>query len=246
MNKIFFTILLSLLLTTLSFSQTCEYTITLPNCNFVNFDGGTYISTSQGRTYTLDCGTVVHEIFWPFIWSEQTNVVDCEVCHLPVEFISYEYKCSTNTLTWVTASEINNDVFIISVGDFVDSTFTPKNSFEVMGNGNSNEVLTYDYVFNTNINNSYIQLMQVDYDGTSTLLGYTYVSCDDKVRDIKITPNPNEGSARIIGDYENIVVYDMIGKEIHSQIINNKITGLSTGMYIVIIDGKYKIKLITK
>jgi hypothetical protein len=45
---------------------------------------------------------------------------------------------------------------------------------------------------------------------------------------------------------KTIQVYDMLGKDIKAYIIDNEIKGLSSGMYIVVVDGYFKAKLIVK
>ena len=245
MRKIL-SIVLFLFSLTFTYSQSCEYTVTLPNANYIKFDNGNYQRTTQGSTYTLECGTIVYEVVWVFIiWDEQINVVDCDSCSLPVEFLISSYNCSEKILEWSTATETNNDYFTIKVGtDYDNGGLIPINSFIVNGSGNSNMVK--DYKLKLNINDSYVEIWQTDYDGTTKLINTQYISCLVE-KDISLSPNPVKyGYTKINGDFEMVQLYDLSGKEVHTHLINNKLVGLSSGFYIVIIDNHYKFKLVVE
>jgi len=86
---------------------------------------------------------------------------------LPVELVSFDAKNINNEVEveWVTASEINNDYFILERS--VDSK-----SFEelavIAGNGTTNETITYNFTDARPYGGiSYYRITQVDYDGTS-------------------------------------------------------------------------------
>ena len=164
----------------------------------------------------------------------QSDALDCT--NLPVDFITSEYDCSTNLFRWSTASEMNNDYFTIEVSN----NLTDPIVYIVAGNGNSNIISSY--VYKLDINNKYIQLYQTDYDGTKTLLNTNYVSCNTK-REVSIYPNPSDGDVTINGDFNTIMVYDMVGREVQVELVDNRLSGISSGVYIVIIDGYYKFKL---
>ncbi|MEP2773855.1 MAG: T9SS type A sorting domain-containing protein [Fulvivirga sp.] len=86
---------------------------------------------------------------------------------LPVELVSFDARNINNEVEveWVTASEINNDYFILERS--VDSK-----SFEelaiITGNGTTNETITYNFTDARPYGGiSYYRITQVDYDGTS-------------------------------------------------------------------------------
>jgi hypothetical protein len=91
---------------------------------------------------------------------------------LPVELVSFKGKPIShdrNLITWVTASEINNDYFKIQV-------LTPDNNLNtigyIQGNGNSTTFNKYKYyhrLVNSPITIYYIE--QVDFDGTIEVFG---------------------------------------------------------------------------
>jgi hypothetical protein len=86
---------------------------------------------------------------------------------LPIELISFDVTniSNYNLLGWSTASEINNDYFLI------ERTVDGHNWFEVTktnGAGNSESIIKYDFMDGgyRNVVN-YYRLTQVDYDGKS-------------------------------------------------------------------------------
>lgn len=107
---------------------------------------------------------------------------------LPVELIDF-YSESSNDgvlLKWETASEINNDRFELYKS--IDGI-----NFEllgvVLGNGNSNRIINYEYFDNELIySNTYYKLVQFDFDGNleeygpivvypkKTLKGYRFIN----------------------------------------------------------------------
>lgn len=168
--------------------------------------------------------------------------------HLPVEFLSMFYDCSRRTLTWETMTETNNDYFIIRLGkDYSHGQLISHSEIMIPGNGNSNHHITY--IESLASNHDYIELIQVDYDSTRTYLGTEYSDCSDEDTLIvgNIFPNPaTENQIITLPDVKNVQIYDMLGKEVYAEIIDNKIIGLSSGFYIIVLNNNYKIKLIIR
>jgi hypothetical protein len=81
---------------------------------------------------------------------------------LPIELISFKANCSSNKIEWITASETNNELFILQgTNDGINFT----NLDTIPGAGNSNQMLYYslplgDWGF------SYFRLQQKDFDGS--------------------------------------------------------------------------------
>jgi hypothetical protein len=119
--------------------------------------------------------------------------------------------------------------------------------YQIIGNGNSNTISEYNYYLE-NVNNKYVELWQTDYDGTTKKLNTQYISCSSEDDLIVVSPNPvNENEiVKIKGNIETIKIYDILGKEINAQIIENKIYGLNSGIYIIIVNNQYRVKLIVK
>ncbi len=92
-------------------------------------------------------------------------------------------------LSWQTASEINNEKFIL------EKSFDANNWFkiaEVKGAGNSTNILTYSFVDDALISGTqYYRLTQIDFDGTKETFEAIDVS---KIAtapfEIKVFPNP--------------------------------------------------------
>jgi hypothetical protein len=97
---------------------------------------------------------------------------------LPVEFISFNGECTSrgNQLNWQTASEANNDYFIVEEStngtDFIELA-------TIQGAGNAQSLQSYSYLHSGfNQGTSYYRLSQVDYDGKLTVLKIITVSND--------------------------------------------------------------------
>ncbi len=90
--------------------------------------------------------------------------------YLPVELLTFYATCENNSsqLTWTTASERNNDYFLIEKGD-LNGDF--KIVEKIKGSGNSSDSKHYNfsdlYAFS---GISYYRLSQVDFNGKSELL----------------------------------------------------------------------------
>ncbi|MBL4753206.1 MAG: T9SS type A sorting domain-containing protein, partial [Flavobacteriales bacterium] len=110
---------------------------------------------------------------------------------LPIDLISFDAKYNKNTadvdLTWVTASETNNDYFTIEKSQ--DAT-----DFDIVvtepGAGNSNVILTYKTIDPAPyLNTSFYRLKQTDYDGQYKYSNMVAVKITPKEK-LRIWPNP--------------------------------------------------------
>ena len=119
---------------------------------------------------------------------------------LPVELVFYTiYQEGFMVyLNWETASEIENQGFIIARKTSLDSSFKEIASYqynpELMGQGNSTQL--HDYHFKDNVDNEgfyYYRLSQVDNNGNRNLVG-------NKKIDIKLV---NINDFNLIGIYPN-------------------------------------------
>jgi len=120
---------------------------------------------------------------------------------LPVELAKFsgEYVTNNVEINWVTASELNNDYFIIerssNAKDFEEIT-------RVDGHGTTNEVISYEYIDHEPYGgNSYYRLTQVDFDGTSKTYKpiKVYVSLNGNLLS-SLDPMPSNG------DYINLYI----------------------------------------
>jgi hypothetical protein len=164
---------------------------------------------------------------------------------LPVELL--EFKATANSavknvdLTWVTASEINNDYFVIERSTDAND-WSPLDSVD--GAGNSNAVLTYHYPDNNPYSGtSYYRLKQRDFDGTTEYSNIEVVNFEG-LEIISLFPNPSQGEVSIsikssaTGTLE-LKAYDSLGKLVSNEVfqVNEGVSTINT--QINASDGKY-------
>jgi len=159
------------------------------------WDGSTWKDHGNGGiTGTIADGTVTSAAaiasFSPFTLATTTNNNP-----LPIELLSFEVKLNEKVvdLTWKTASEKDNDYFVIERSN--DS----ENWIEIAqtkGAGTSNSVLAYnetDYSPENGIN--YYRLKQVDFNGDFTYSSIKTVNFKGTKGTIEIYTNPNIGES---------------------------------------------------
>ncbi len=114
---------------------------------------------------------------------------------LPVELEYLKAECGEKgiTVSWATASEINNKQFDVLRSE--DGTNYTRIG-TVSGNGTSYNTIKYSYIDETVLNSSsiyYYKLKQVDFAGNSksyAATGNTDLTCKVVTRDVIIFPNP--------------------------------------------------------
>ncbi|MFO7790225.1 MAG: T9SS type A sorting domain-containing protein [Bacteroidales bacterium] len=166
---------------------------------------------------------------------------------LPVELVCFNASLVGRDvhLSWETASEINNDHFII------DRSTDMRVFSEIAiidGNGNSSTNNKYSWEDTSpapGIN--YYRLTQVDFDGTKKVYNIVTIiwKADSAKKIVKCFPNPFVSDLNIdLQDFENeeinIAVYDNSGQQIHLKTIyqpNNEpvysmnLSNLNSGVY---------------
>lgn len=174
--------------------------------------------------------------------------LDYETTPLPVELLTFYATSLENSvqLDWKTASEQNNDYFLLQRSR---DGFQFENIANVPGAGNSNVEINYDYLDTDPYNGvSYYRLIQKDFDGDSTLSNIISVNRDQfKNNDFIIKPNPNEGNFELVisgktDDVVEINIWSELGQlvfEMHVNLYQNGKTSvpinenLSSGVYII-------------
>lgn len=152
---------------------------------------------------------------------------------LPVELIDFKINCDDNILRWTTATEINNQYFIVQGSDNAVN-FCDIDTLD--GYGNSNQIRNYNFDVKES-NYSYYRLKQVDYDGHYEL-SHIISGCD-KVsgNEIVLYPNPNNGYFFINHNSTYLfTLYDIFGRLIWSEKssrINFDFYDLSSGQYLL-------------
>ena len=207
-------------------------------------------STAQ-RTYTgfasaNGAGTVqsnTTSLFGPFTFSS----VGLPLLNpLPVTLLSITGECyeGFTELKWVTASEQNNDYFLV---DKSTNGYEYVNIGKVTGSGNSNVIRNYHFEDNeSNGKLVYYRLSQVDFDGKKNELGVVAVSCKGNFDSWLAYMNANNHMVLSTNysheDNISIELYDMQGgiKWNSEHAIQNgftecvfDISSLSAGVYIV-------------
>jgi hypothetical protein len=124
---------------------------------------------------------------------------------LPIELLSFAGNCLGNevTLNWATASEFNNNYFVIEKSrDGVNW----KTIHTEQGSGTSFQKLNYVYVEeNQTEMESYYRLSQVDIDGKSEVFDPIFVGCSNETSLFKTYPNPSDASFQILVNNESLV-----------------------------------------
>ncbi|NTW32480.1 MAG: T9SS type A sorting domain-containing protein, partial [Bacteroidetes bacterium] len=153
-------------------------------------------------------------------------------------------EANKNVLQWSTASETNNDYFLLErTQDMMQFELIEK----VYGAGNSNTLLNYEvYDFNPPATINYYRLKSADFDGN--IETYNFVVIDNTEVDkmsVNIYPNPAYNEIQcLINIPENtkltIKIIDMLGRNLLTQthpiekgtnIINLDVSDISTGIY---------------
>lgn len=122
-------------------------------------------------------------------------------CTVNVDLLSFTGKIKTegNVLQWTTATETNNSHFtLLYANDGIN--FSPITQIE--GQGTSNVPQVYRYLHaNNHVGTHYYQLVQTDFDGTSTVISVISLHRQQQtsLQLTSIYPQPNNGLVNITG-----------------------------------------------
>ncbi|RIJ41670.1 CARDB domain-containing protein [Pontibacter oryzae] len=175
------------------------------------------------------------------------------VTPLPVTLMKFMAKVNHNgvQLTWSTATEINNDRFIIERSQD-GKTFTAIAS--VKGAGNSSVTLNYSFVdAKAPVGTSYYRLKQVDFDGKyeySTVVAATLTNTlNGQQPKATLYPNPTNGYAKLnmaalpSGTY-SVAIISMDGRLVKQVQVNSELeqeldlSTLANGKYVLRLQGQ--------
>ena len=145
---------------------------------------------------------------------------------LPIELLDFKASCKGKSVLveWTTASERNNDYFIVERSDDAIN-FTE--IARIAGAGNSIEQLDYNYTdYSATSGDNYYRLVQVDYDGTRTASEIVVASCREAEgeQEVLVFPNPFHNDVTIHmenfdGLTVSIEIYDMLGRMVMTKTI---------------------------
>ncbi len=167
---------------------------------------------------------------------------------LPVELIAFDAKLAAENVkvTWSTATEINNDYFVVErrmAGEQNFEAVSPR----IAGAGNTTEVQHYGYIDRTvdwRSKIAYYRLLQVDYDGTQSYSDIEPVVLN-KTSDMLVYPNPTQDKVYVhlggTSDKATVVLRSTSGQLIdyqasyESDFMVIDVHALATGTYILMI-----------
>jgi hypothetical protein len=118
-------------------------------------------------------------------------------CALPVDLLSFtgRRKQSDVILNWSTASETNNDYFLLQRST---DGIAFQNVGKVDGNGNSSSAISYSFTdHNPPFDLLYYRLVQVDKDGTGNYSNTIAVN-NLKGNTVSVYPNPFENATNVV------------------------------------------------
>lgn len=141
---------------------------------------------------------------------------------LPVEFVSFSGSCNADfvSLIWETASEHNNEKFVVErsvLGDDFEEIGI------VLGAGESNEIKSYSFYDTDPKSNAYYRLKQVDFNGEYKYSDIINVSCSDISEPLFVVyPNPFVSKLNVmVSDLPEskfvLELYTMEGKLVYNE-----------------------------
>ena len=125
---------------------------------------------------------------------------------LPIELISFNCDVVDNNilLSWLTATEINNDYFIIEHS--IDG-FNWYSLQTIKASGNSNNVLEYSFMHYFPDNKiNYYRLRQIDFDGNSEVFKAVVCSKEIEVEEVKEVIYYNVLGQIVDHNYKGIII----------------------------------------
>ena len=167
---------------------------------------------------------------------------------LPIELLSFEARCYdfSTELVWMTASEINNDYFVLEKSnDVINFSEVAK----VDGTGNSSVLMTYSFVDEVkNHQTTYYRLKQVDYNGDFSYSKIVAIAPCSENLSIAVYPNPFKEDIYLKLSEEQDELYfvqltDIYGRVVQEKKVysNNTVNKLTiddsnvSGVYIILI-----------
>lgn len=175
-----------------------------------------------------------------------TAVGNCLV--LPVELISFSGDCNNNVanLSWATASEKNNNYFVIEKS--ADGNLWTETT-RVFSEGNSKNIKHYAFEDSRPLENvSYYRLVQVDKNQNSKVIGIISIDCIQSNPSVIYFPNPVNSSLTLFiqnikSQNASVIIYNVLGQKINEFVLTGEriLTGkieidvsvLSAGAYYI-------------
>ncbi|MCW9097191.1 MAG: T9SS type A sorting domain-containing protein [Ignavibacteriaceae bacterium] len=200
--------------------------------NWFDFNGGTLLNTYTIRALVFN-PTGNHTLFAGYASTTAGvgGVYEYTFSFVPVELVSFSAEVFSNnvTLSWITATEINNSGFAIERRNAGNEQWN--NIGFVNGNGNSTEIRYYSFTDNSvSVGEYFYRLKQLDYNGN-----FTY-SKEVEITILPVSeytlkqnyPNPFNPSTKIAfsipsSSFVSLKVFDILGDEINT-LVNRELT----------------------
>ncbi|MBN2728694.1 MAG: lamin tail domain-containing protein [Bacteroidales bacterium] len=205
--------------------------------------GSDDVTYDADLVFNGDGGTVDFDIPGNPTYSATGGCSTVPIFPVPVELTTFNASCSNNDvlLTWSTATETNNDYFTVEGAlntiDFVPIT-------RVNGAGNTNMETRYSVFVDSDYR--YFRLKQTDFDGAYTYSPLRFIDCGDNGFELYPTLISTGEPVYIKGDVHELSIFNVLGQQAHFDLNENIITGLSEGLYFVVINETHQYKLIVK
>lgn len=241
-----------------------QYSITSPSSGFVDVVGGDYMATSTACIdYNIVLPTEVNDqaaVYLRFIMTSNTsqgggtvasggtngmdNIVVSAATALPVTLEKFRAYASDKgvELEFTTASEKNNDYFIIERSDD-GRDFKEIGQMEGKGDNNARHFYTWTDLYPFRGKN-YYRLVQIDLDG-SVAISPVVTAVKGSVKDIQISPSPvndqiyisigqpagEDGNWEIFNSAGQLIINGFWPQEMSDTDVN--LSTLNSGVYIV-------------
>jgi hypothetical protein len=146
-----------------------------------------------------------------------TSSIICATWALPVELLSFKGKgySSKVFLEWETASESNNDYFLIERNK-TSGTGEWEIAGSIRGHGNSSIKSSYSFIDNDQNDTIYYRLKQVDFNGAYTYYGPIAVVINHDETNIYVNPESDQILINYSEKQENklcvVNIYDITGR----------------------------------
>jgi hypothetical protein len=214
----------------------------------IKFDGGNVDDISEFQEYAINASQ--NQISWDSLvsFSAITAGVQDDGVPLPVTLLYFKAELINGNvwLKWETATEINNDHFVVLKS--TDGQLFEKIG-QIEGNGNTSNRIKYDFVDRRPQQGiTYYQLMQVDFDGTehfSDILTFHHQDLQKELR-INLYPNPTDPSninLEIFGAIKDLPIhlrlFNLQGKIYFDEIIDHDELDLKIEPLLDMEDGVY-------
>lgn len=191
--------------------------------------------------------------WYPFSFTELFTLGSSDI-PLPIELSRFEGYCQGEyvQLNWETASEQNNETFLIQ-RSIDGKTFNTIGAID--GAGNSNQPIAYEFYDTKPLPKAYYRLKQNDYNGDFEYSNIINLSCGNVPNpEFKVYPNPFYSELNIMlidlpAENAILELYSMEGKQIMQEslvLTNNNVhkvlqlDNLTPAMYVIrVISGDF-------